>query len=122
MEAKLVDSLPASGAWQFEPKWDGFRCLAFREAAKILLIAKSGKELTRYFPEIVAAFASLRPKHFILDGELLIPIDDNLSFDALQMRLHPAQSRIERLSRRRPCSWHLTSWRTMPAMFISIRH
>lgn len=98
MEARLVDNLPSGGAWQFEPKWDGFRCLAFRSKNQVRLIAKSGKPLTRYFPEIVGAFAVLKPKNFILDGELLIPAGKTLSFDALQMRLHPAQSRINRLA------------------------
>lgn len=102
MEAKLVPELPATGRWQFEPKWDGFRCLVFRHGSEIVLQAKSGKPLNRYFPEIVAAMAGLKPKGFVLDGELLIPVGSSLSFDALQMRLHPAQSRIDRLSRETP--------------------
>jgi ATP-dependent DNA ligase len=102
MEAKLVETLPEDGAWQFEPKWDGFRCLVFRDGSKVELVAKSGKPLTRYFPEIVAAFAGAKSAHFILDGELLILVGKSLSFDALQMRLHPAQSRIENLSTETP--------------------
>jgi ATP-dependent DNA ligase len=102
MEAKLVAELPTVGEWQFEPKWDGFRCLVFRRGREVSLQAKSGKALTRYFPEIVTAFAALKPKRFVLDGELLIPAGKTLSFDALQMRLHPAQSRIDRLSREAP--------------------
>ena len=102
MEAKLVSELPGDGAWQFEPKWDGFRCLAFRDRDSIALHAKSGKPLTRYFPEIVAALSGLSAKRFIVDGELLIPVGGSLSFDALQLRLHPAQSRVERLSRETP--------------------
>lgn len=102
MEAKLVSELPSSGQWQFEPKWDGFRCIVFRNGGKVVLQAKSGKPLTRYFPEIEAAFAALKLKQFVLDGELLIPVGKALSFDALQMRLHPAQSRIDRLSRETP--------------------
>ena len=102
MEAKLVAELPTTGQWQFEPKWDGFRCLVFRNGAEVRLQAKSGKPLTRYFPEIAAAFATLKPKRFIVDGELLIPKGKTLSFDALQMRLHPAQSRIDRLSKETP--------------------
>lgn len=98
MEAKLADDLPGEGAWQFEPKWDGFRCLVFRDGNQVQLIAKSGKPLSRYFPETVAAFAAVKPAHFILDGELLIPVGDTLAFDALQMRLHPAQSRINKLA------------------------
>jgi ATP-dependent DNA ligase len=102
MEAKLVDELPSRGRWQFEPKWDGFRCLAFRKGSAVQLIAKSGKPLTRYFPEIVADFASVRAERFILDGELLIAVGKTLSFDALQMRLHPAQSRINKLALQTP--------------------
>jgi len=102
MEARLVDELPNEGAWQFEPKWDGFRCLAFRNGAKVELRAKSGKPLTRYFPEVVAALKAAKPKQFVVDGELLIPRGANLSFDALQMRLHPAQGRIDKLSRETP--------------------
>ena len=102
MEAKLVSELPAKGHWQFEPKWDGFRCLIFRHGPEILLQAKSGKPLTRYFPEIVTAVSSLKVKHFVLDGELLIPLGKALSFDALQMRLHPAQTRIDRLAKETP--------------------
>jgi ATP-dependent DNA ligase len=102
MEAKLVSELPSDGDWQFEPKWDGFRCLVFKTGKKVDLMAKSGKPLTRYFPEVAAAFAASKAKTFILDGELLIPVGKSLSFDALQMRLHPAQSRIDKLSEETP--------------------
>lgn len=102
MEARSVSELPDDGAWQFEPKWDGFRCLAFRNGTKIELRAKSGKPLTRYFPEIVTALGALKAKQFVVDGELLVPQGGTLSFDALQMRLHPAQSRIDKLSRETP--------------------
>jgi ATP-dependent DNA ligase len=102
MEARLVSALPDEGAWQFEPKWDGFRCLVLKNDRAVELRAKSGKVLTRYFPEIVAAFAQLNGSRFILDGELLIPKGNVLSFDALQMRLHPAQSRIDKLARETP--------------------
>jgi ATP-dependent DNA ligase len=102
MEAKLVDELPEEPGWQFEPKWDGFRCLAFRAGKEVDLRAKSGKPLTRYFPEVVAMLAALKPKQFVLDGELAIPIDDTLSFDALQMRIHPAESRIKKLAAETP--------------------
>lgn len=102
MEAKLVDALPAGAGWQFEPKWDGFRCLAFRDGADVALYAKSGKPLTRYFPEMVAALQALPVARFVLDGELAIPIGETLSFDALQMRLHPAASRIRRLAAETP--------------------
>jgi len=102
MEAKLVADLPSEDGWQFEPKWDGFRCLAFRSGGEVELRARSGKPLTRYFPEMVAALADLPPTRFVLDGELAIPIGDTLAFEALQMRLHPAESRIRKLSRETP--------------------
>lgn len=98
MEAKLVADLPDERGWQFEPKWDGFRCLAFRAGKQVELRAKSGKPLGRYFPEVVAMLAGLKPDPFVIDGELAIPVDDTLSFDALQMRIHPAESRIKKLS------------------------
>jgi ATP-dependent DNA ligase len=98
MEARQVDELPDGPGWQFEPKWDGFRCLAFRSGDEVELHAKSGKPLGRYFPEIVALVRSLPGTNFVLDGELAIPSGDTLSFDALQLRLHPAESRIRKLS------------------------
>jgi ATP-dependent DNA ligase len=107
VEARLVSDLPNTGGWQFEPKWDGFRCLAFRRGTQIDLRAKSGKSLTRYFPEVVTALAELSARRFVLDGELLIPSGQTLSFDALQMRLHPAQSRIARLSTETPAIFML---------------
>lgn len=102
MEARLVRELPTTRAWQFEPKWDGFRCLAFRRGPAVELRAKSGKPLGRYFPEITGHLAALDAQQFVLDGELLIPVGAMVSFDALQIRLHPAQSRIEKLSRETP--------------------
>jgi ATP-dependent DNA ligase len=102
MEARQVSELPDKGRWQFEPKWDGFRCLAFKNGWSVELCAKSGKQLTRYFPEIVSALKILGAKRFILDGELLIAQGAVLSFDALQMRLHPARSRIDKLARETP--------------------
>src|SRR3569833_3866497 len=98
MEALLVDALPDGSGWSYEPKWDGFRCLAVKRGGKVQLFAKSGKVLHRYFPEVNTAVAALKADDFILDGELTIPIGDSLSFDALQMRLHPAESRIRKLS------------------------
>jgi ATP-dependent DNA ligase len=102
MEAKLVAVLPEGPGWQFEPKWDGFRCLAFRAGAQVDLRAKSGKPLSRYFPEVVEMLAGLKPKQFVLDGELAIPLDGTLSFEALQMRIHPAESRIKKLAAETP--------------------
>ena len=98
MEARLVDDLPVEPAWQFEPKWDGFRCLGFRAGDQVDLRGKSGKSLARYFPEVAAQLRALSPAQFVIDGELAIPGGVDLSFDALQMRLHPAESRVRKLS------------------------
>lgn len=102
MEARLMHALPASGRWQYEPKWDGFRCLVFKAGARIELIAKSGKPLGRYFPEVVGRLGVLPMQRFVVDGELLIASHGRYDFDALQMRLHPAQSRIEKLAASMP--------------------
>lgn len=102
MEAKLVAELPDEPGWQFEPKWDGFRALVFRDGDKVEILSKSGKSLARYFPEIVALIAKISAPRFVLDGELILPVSDVLSFDALQARLHPAASRITKLSRETP--------------------
>jgi ATP-dependent DNA ligase len=102
MEAKLVDSLPAGEGWQYEPKWDGFRCLVFRDGADVELQSKAGKPLARYFPEIVELVRAVPAERFVIDGELVIPIGGILSFDALQLRLHPAESRIRKLAAATP--------------------
>jgi len=102
MEARLVESLPAGPDWAYEPKWDGFRCLAYRDGDEVALVSKSGKPLGRYFPEVVAMLRSLDEERFVLDGELTIATDDSLSFAALQMRLHPAESRIRKLAAATP--------------------
>jgi ATP-dependent DNA ligase len=102
MEAKLIPDLPDDGAWQYEPKWDGFRALVFRKGDDVEIMSKSGKPLSRYFPEVVEVFREVDCRAFVLDGELILPIGDVLSFDALQARLHPAASRIERLARETP--------------------
>jgi ATP-dependent DNA ligase len=102
MEARSADRLPEDLGWWYEPKWDGFRCLAYRHDELVTLQAKSGKPLTRYFPEVVALLAAIPERRFVIDGELLIPVDAAFSFDALQMRLHPAQSRIDRLAGETP--------------------
>lgn len=102
MEAKSVEALPIGPGWQFEPKWDGFRCLAFKAGRDVELYAKSGKSLSRYFPEMVAALEQAPSGGFVLDGELAIPVGDSLSFGALQDRLHPAESRVCRLAAETP--------------------
>src|SRR5436309_15553298 len=95
MEARSVNELPIGSEWQYDPKWDGFRCIAFRDGDKIFLQSKAGQPLARYFPDVVAQIAKLSAKHFVLDGELVIPIGNALSFDELQLRLHPAASRVQ---------------------------
>jgi ATP-dependent DNA ligase len=102
MEARVVDDVPTGPGWQYEPKWDGFRCLAFRDGDTVELQSKSGQPLARYFPEVVAHLLALTPRTFVLDGEIVIPVDGRLSFDDLLQRIHPAASRVERLSRERP--------------------
>lgn len=102
MEAKLAAALPEDAGWQFEPKWDGFRAIATREDTNVDLRSRSGKPLGRYFPDIVGLLADLPGDGFTLDGELVIPVGDALSFAALQARLHPAASRVERLAREAP--------------------
>jgi ATP-dependent DNA ligase len=102
MEALSVDTIPEGKDWQYEPKWDGFRCLVFRDGGKIDLQSKSGQSLTRYFPEIVAALADVKAKRFVLDGEIVVPHGRAFSFDALLQRIHPAASRVKRLSAETP--------------------
>jgi ATP-dependent DNA ligase len=107
MEAKLVDEIPREPGWRFEPKWDGFRCLAFRAGDEVELKAKSGKPLGRYFPDVVAALRALPVDRFVVDGELTIAVEGELSFDALQLRLHPAQSRVRKLAAEHPACFVL---------------
>jgi ATP-dependent DNA ligase len=102
MEARSVDEIPIGNNWQYEPKWDGFRCLAFRDGAKVYLQSKSGQPLARYFPDVVEAIAKLPTQNFVLDGELAIPVSGALSFDELQLRLHPAASRVAKLAQAHP--------------------
>jgi ATP-dependent DNA ligase len=102
MEALSVDVIPAGPEWQYEPKWDGFRCLVFRDGETVTLQSKSGKPLTRYFPDVVAAAKAIEAKRFVLDGEIAVPRGGAFSFDDLLQRIHPAASRIEKLSRETP--------------------
>ena len=102
MEAKSVEKLPASDGWEYEPKWDGFRCVAFRDGDRVDLQSKSGQPLARYFPEIAEAVLKLKPKQFVLDGEIVVPIKGQFSFDDLLMRIHPAASRIQKLAKETP--------------------
>jgi ATP-dependent DNA ligase len=102
MEARLVPELPAGERWQYEPKFDGFRCLAFKDRGEVDLRSKAGQPFNRYFPEVVAALESLPADTFVLDGELVVPEGASLSFDQLLMRIHPAQSRVTKLAREHP--------------------
>ncbi|HEX5176163.1 MAG TPA: ATP-dependent DNA ligase [Chthoniobacteraceae bacterium] len=102
MEALSVDEVPTGAEWQYEPKWDGFRCIAFRDGAKIELQSKAGQPLARYFPEVVEHLTSLKAKTFVLDGELAIPAGGAFSFDDLLLRLHPAESRVRKLAAASP--------------------
>ncbi len=104
MEAGTVDALPAGPGWQYEPKWDGFRCLAFRDGDSVTLQSKSAKPLGRYFPELVEALQGLSPRRFVVDGEIIVEVGDALSFDDLLQRIHPAASRVRKLSRERPAT------------------
>ena len=105
MDALLVSEIPTGDNWEYEPKWDGFRCLAFRDGKSIELQSKSGQALGRYFPEIVAALLKLKASKFVLDGELVIPVKGGLSFDDLLQRIHPAASRVAKLSLATPAQF-----------------
>ena len=102
MEARSVDAIPQGAHWQYEPKWDGFRGLLFRDHDKITLHSKSGEDLARYFPELVEAARRLKAKTFMLDGEIVVPQGKTFSFDELLQRIHPAPSRIKKLSQQTP--------------------
>ena len=97
-----MDEIPSGEGWRFEPKWDGFRCVAFRSGEEVELRAKSGKPLGRYFPDVVEMLKALPPERFVVDGELTIAVNGQLSFDALQLRLHPAESRVRKLAAETP--------------------
>jgi ATP-dependent DNA ligase len=102
MEARSVDTIPRGAEWQYEPKWDGFRCLLFRRGSKVDMRSKSGEDLARYFPELVEAALRLKATSFLLDGEIVVPHGKTFSFDDLLQRIHPAASRIKKLSRGTP--------------------
>jgi ATP-dependent DNA ligase len=102
MEARSVDTIPRGPEWQYEPKWDGFRCLLSRDGIEVNLRSKSGEDLTRYFPELVEAALKLRAKTFLLDGEIVVPHGKAFSFDELLQRIHPAASRVKKLSLETP--------------------
>ncbi len=105
MELVQVESIPDGPHWQYEPKWDGFRCMAFRDGDEVHLQSKAGQPLARYFPEIVEAVRALPVKQCVLDGELLVQVGDELAFDALLQRIHPAESRVKRLAKETPARY-----------------
>jgi ATP-dependent DNA ligase len=105
MEALSVEEIPTGDTWQYEPKWDGFRCLAFRDGDDVQLQSKAGQPLARYFPEVVDAVRALKPPRFVLDGEIVVPVNGALSFDDLLMRIHPAASRIRKLAAEHPAMY-----------------
>lgn len=107
MEAKSVARIPRGAEWLYEPKWDGFRCIAFRDGDEIALQSKSGQPLARYFPEVVEALTRIPARRFVLDGELAIERDGRLDFDALLQRIHPAASRVRKLAAETPAAYHV---------------
>jgi ATP-dependent DNA ligase len=102
MEALSVDHIPSGPEWQYEPKWDGFRCLVFREGDRIELQSKAGQPLTRYFPELVEDIRRVKVEKLVLDSEIVVPVKRTFSFDALLQRIHPAQSRVNKLAHETP--------------------
>ena len=102
MEALSVDHIPSGPEWQYEPKWDGFPCLVFRDGDRIELQSKAGQPLTRYFPELVEDIRRIKAEKLILDSEIVVPVERTFSFDALLQRIHPAQSRVNKLARETP--------------------
>jgi len=105
MLAKATDALPEGDQWQFEPKWDGFRCIVFRDGDEIELGSRNERPLTRYFPELAAALLEQLPPRCVVDGEVVVATADGLDFDALQQRIHPAESRVNRLAAETPSSF-----------------
>ena len=105
METRPAARIPEGDGWSYEPKWDGFRCIAFRDGSDVELQSKSGETLTRYFPEIVDALQGAAAKQFVIDGELLVATGDGSDFDALLQRIHPAESRVRRLAKETPASY-----------------
>ena len=104
MLAKRVDDLPTGNTWIFEPKWDGFRALVFRDGDEILIQSRDTKSLNRYFPELIETLRSQLPARCVLDGEIVIATEGGLDFESLQLRIHPAASRVKLLSQQIPAS------------------
>jgi ATP-dependent DNA ligase len=104
MEARLVDELPTGDEWMYEPKWDGFRCLVFRDGDKVALMSKAGKSLARYFPDLIETVRAIKATRFVLDGEIVIPCEGSFSFEQLLQRIHPAKSRVLKLASETPAT------------------
>ena len=102
MLAKAIPAIPDSGGLAFEPKWDGFRCIVFRDGDDVVLGSRNERPLTRYFPELLDPLRECLPDQAVVDGEIIVTIDDHLGFDALQQRIHPADSRVQRLAAETP--------------------
>lgn len=105
METRQIARLPEGDRWQYEPKWDGFRCVAFRDGGDVELESKSGQSLTRYFPELIGALLALKAQRFVLDGEIFIESQGAFDFDALLQRIHPAESRVRMLAQSTPVTY-----------------
>ncbi len=105
MEAQTVNALPEGTGYQFEPKWDGFRALCFRDGGEVVLQSKSGQPLARYFPEVASGALRVVATRFVLDGELVVPVEDRLDFDQLLQRIHPAASRVAMLAKEYPATY-----------------
>ena len=115
MLAKLADELPPAGAYLYEPKWDGFRAIVFRGDKDLYIQSRDSRPLDRYFPELHDALLERLPKNIVVDGEIVIAGPNGLDFDALQLRLHPAESRVAKLAKETPSSFvafDLLFWRT----------
>src|SRR3990170_4487341 len=105
MLAKLAGEIPTGAEWLYEPKWDGFRALVFRDGNDLEVISRDGKPLHRYLPELVPVLSGSLPRRCVVDGEVVITGPEGLDFDGLLMRIHPARSRIELLARELPSSF-----------------
>ena len=105
MEAKRVDNVPSGDQWLYEPKWDGFRAIIFRDHDDVAIQSKAGQPLARYFPEVVEAIQSIKANEFVLDGEIVVPVDGRLSFDHLLQRIHPAEKRVRKLAGETPANY-----------------
>jgi ATP-dependent DNA ligase len=105
MEAKVQGELPRGDAWQYEPKWDGFRAVAFRDGDEVVIHSRNARPLTRYFPELVPAIQAIKPKRVVLDGEIVIFTGYGTDFDAMQLRIHPAASRVNMLAEEQPSTY-----------------